>query len=259
MDCPEFAPDDRSGEQFCSSDRAATSTSVGRISLLAVTAFLLSVAGVFVSAGLAAIVLGVVSLRRIRRSRNAVKGRLIALAAIALSLVMIPLPALILEMYGTRGITPEIRCRSNLFQLGEAMRTYIAKEHQLPIQSRWCDLLMSTGAVDPNVFRCPGTQEVGWRFVYPLEVYLYLRHKSANRPRALRCDYAMNQYAESVLASPDAVLLYDSKPGWNQTGGPDMLTVDNHAGKGCNVLFVDTHAEFIRAGDLSQLKWKARE
>ncbi len=51
------------------------------------------------------------------------------------------------------------------------------------------------------------------------------------------------------------VLLYETHPGWNQVGGPEILTVDNHQGEGCNVLFVDGHVEFVKSPGLPQLRW----
>lgn len=52
------------------------------------------------------------------------------------------------------------------------------------------------------------------------------------------------------------VLLFETHPGWNQAGGPDILTTDNHQGDGCNVLFVDCHVDFVKMRDLDRLRWK---
>jgi hypothetical protein len=46
---------------------------------------------------------------------------------------------------------------------------------------------------------------------------------------------------------------------WNQTGGPDMLTIENHNGEGCNVFFNDMHVEFVKAERLGELKWGAEK
>ena len=73
------------------------------------------------------------------------------------------------------------------------------------------------------------------------------------------CDYAMNPHASPRRArdrkSREVVLLFESKPGWNQFGGPELLTTENHRGEGCNILFVDLHVEFVKAKDLGRLKW----
>ena len=69
----------------------------------------------------------------------------------------------------------------------------------------------------------------------------------------------MNKNIEKLDAGrtpPDMVLLFETHAGWNQSGGPEILTTDNHQGDGCNVLFVDSHVEFVRTKDLNDLKWK---
>jgi prepilin-type processing-associated H-X9-DG protein len=68
----------------------------------------------------------------------------------------------------------------------------------------------------------------------------------------------MNKNLENVdrkSAPPDMVLVFESSPGWNQYGGPELLTTDNHKGDGCYVLFVDGHIEFIEKQNLDELKW----
>ncbi len=53
------------------------------------------------------------------------------------------------------------------------------------------------------------------------------------------------------------VVLFETHPGWNQSGGPEILTTDNHQGEGCNVLLVDSHVEFVDTEHhLDNLKWK---
>jgi prepilin-type processing-associated H-X9-DG protein len=68
----------------------------------------------------------------------------------------------------------------------------------------------------------------------------------------------MNKYVEGFgdSAPSDIVVLFDAKAGWNQAGGPELLRTDNHGGEGCNVLFVDSHTEFIKTENLGELKWK---
>ena len=83
--------------------------------------------------------------------------------------------------------------------------------------------------------------------------------KCKGAPNDGRCNYAMNKNVEKlgVNAPPDMVLLFDDGPGWNQCGGPELITAENHKGDGCNVLFVDGHVEFVKTEDISKLKWTA--
>ena len=53
------------------------------------------------------------------------------------------------------------------------------------------------------------------------------------------------------------VLLFETKAGWNQHGGPDLLTFDNHDPKGGCVLLNDGTVKFIRTEEeLRRLRWK---
>jgi hypothetical protein len=119
----------------------------------------------------------------------------------------------------------------NLRQLGLAVLSY-ANDHggQFPPAKRWCDVLVER-SVDKKHFRCPGA-------------------------KAGPCNYAMNPHADPCDAG-DVVLLFDSRPGWNQHGGAELLTTENHrrAQPACTVFFVDGHSEYIKADRLDDLKW----
>jgi len=71
-----------------------------------------------------------------------------------------------------------------------------------------------------------------------------------------RSDYAINPYCRKE-SSADTVFLFESKPGWNQHGGPELFTFDNHDPKGGCVLLNDGSTKFIRTKEeLQQLYWK---
>jgi len=69
-------------------------------------------------------------------------------------------------------------------------------------------------------------------------------------------DYAMNSNCRE--SSPDnMVFLFESQPGWNQHGGPELFTFDNHDPRGGCVLLNDGTIRFIRTEEeLHQLRWK---
>ncbi len=55
----------------------------------------------------------------------------------------------------------------------------------------------------------------------------------------------------------NTVLLFETKDGWNQHGGPELFTFDNHDPKGGCVLLNDGTVKFIRTTEeLRQLRWK---
>ena len=67
----------------------------------------------------------------------------------------------------------------------------------------------------------------------------------------------MNPHADRWSA-PDVVLLFESAGGWNQAGGPELLTTKHHEGQGCNVLFVDGAIRFVKTEDIPRLKWEGK-
>ena len=68
--------------------------------------------------------------------------------------------------------------------------------------------------------------------------------------------YAMNPNCEPNSPA-DTVLLFETEGGWNQFGGPEILTTENHNGEGCNILFNGGYVEFVKTKNLDKLKWKA--
>ncbi len=67
--------------------------------------------------------------------------------------------------------------------------------------------------------------------------------------------YAMNPNCRPDSPS-DTVLLFETKAGWNQHGGPELFTFDNHDPKGGCVLLNDGTVKFIRTKEeLRQLRW----
>jgi hypothetical protein len=71
-----------------------------------------------------------------------------------------------------------------------------------------------------------------------------------------KCHYAMNPNCR-IDSPPDMVLLFETKAGWNQHGGPELFTFDNHEPKGGCVLLNDGTVKFIRTKEeLRQLRWE---
>lgn len=146
----------------------------------------------------------------------------ICLAVILIQLIEYPL--------GSR-----LWCRINLNSLGRAISLY-ADEHNdtYPAYDKWCDLLIEHGNISKSVLKCRSVRKRGL------------------------CDYAMNPNADPSGAS-DMVLLFESKSGWNQYGGEELLKLGKHVDKGCSILFNDGHIEFVRQIDLAKLKWKDKQ
>ncbi len=142
-------------------------------------------------------------------------------------------------------LTPEIRpfilrvqCAQNLDRLRLRFRFYTRDTRQYPSPAEWCDVIVrdwrARGYVDEYIFgpfMCPSASEG-------------------------KCHYAMNPACEPN-SSADTVLLFETKAGWNQCGGPELFTFDNHDPKGGLVLLNDGEVKFIRTEEeLKQLRWK---
>jgi hypothetical protein len=83
-----------------------------------------------------------------------------------------------------------------------------------------------------------------------------LEHLACPSVPTVGCHYAMNAKCKPD-SPPDTVLLFETKDGWNQHGGPDMCTFDNHDPKGGCVLLNDGTVKFIRTEEeLHALRWE---
>ncbi|MBA7674669.1 hypothetical protein ES703_82890 [subsurface metagenome] len=125
-------------------------------------------------------------------------------------------------------------CLANLHTLGKALAAY-AKEQdgKYPTTDKWCDLLIEHAEVSERAFVCPSAGEG-------------------------LCHYAINPNCKPNSPA-DMVLLFETKGGWNQFGGPEILTTENHKGKGCNILFNNGRVEFVKPERLGELKWEVEE
>ncbi|TKJ38888.1 MAG: hypothetical protein CEE38_04105 [Planctomycetes bacterium B3_Pla] len=185
-----------------------------------------------------AIILGIVSLVKISGSAGRLKGSGLAIAGIAVPPVCLPLVAIMMgilmpALARTRQFAFRIVCSTNMVALSKAMLIYSNDYGQNPTPEKWCDLLIEHVEVTPEMFRCKGAPEGP-------------------------SNYAINKHLEEFdgAAPAGTVLLFETYPGWNQAGGPEILTTENHEGDGCNIVFVDGHAEFVRTQTLNDLRWK---
>ena len=148
-----------------------------------------------------------------------------------------------------RKITPQIEafelrihCGANLRNLWHRLRLYYKAsgviEMIYPASTEWCDSMTraykSKGLLNKHIknpHKCPSAYE------------------------------GKNHYAMNPNCKPDSptdmVLLFETKSGWNQHGGPELFTFDNHDPKGGCVLLNDGTVKFIRTKEeLQQLRWK---
>ena len=106
------------------------------------------------------------------------------------------------------------------------------KDFIYPIPSDWCD-----------------TMEVAY-YKDNMKIHICPSAKKG------KCNYAMNPNCEPNSPG-DMVLLFETKAGWNQHGGPELFTFDNHDPRGGCVLLNDGTVKFIRTEEeLNALRWK---
>jgi hypothetical protein len=147
-----------------------------------------------------------------------------------------------LEIFEPPEIRPfklRFRCGLNMQRIYTAGPLYRKKVSSYPEPAEWCDIVMrdrmNTSYCSEErmreCFKCPSAGEG-------------------------KCHYAMNPHCEPN-SPPDTVLLFETKEGWDQHGGPELLTFDNHNPRGGCVLLNDGTVKFIRTkAELQQLRWK---
>ena len=143
-----------------------------------------------------------------------------------------------------------VQCTINLKNLWNRLRLYhkankgwpagaaAIREMAYPAPTEWCDAIVrvyeSIGTSEKNIMRphvCPSGGEG-------------------------KSHYAMNPNCRPN-SPPDTVLLFETKAGWNQHGGPELFTFNNHDPHGGCVLLNDGTVKFIRAKtELQELRWK---
>jgi prepilin-type processing-associated H-X9-DG protein len=245
MFCSKCGVENQDGAQICRScgwvltNAGALKAKTSALAITSLVLGILSFCTILLTAPLA-IIFGIISLIMISKSKGQLKGTGLAIAGIAVPVIALPFVALIMgitmpAMVRARMVAHRIVCGTNMSSITKAMLIYAGdNKDRFPDSDHWCDLLIQTEKCNKKQFKCVG-DKVG------------------------PSSYAMNKNVEKLgsKSSPDMVLLFESKPGWNQSGGPELLTTENHSGEGCNVAFCDGHVAFIRAEDIAKLKWTA--
>lgn len=211
---------------------------------MAIAALVLGILGIF-TCGLAAIVglvLGIIALSDISRSRGQLTGRGMAIAGICTSAAGLALAIgvttamLYPVFFRARERARDARCLSNIRQLGMALMMYASDfDEVLPPAGRWSDGIVPY-LKNRNIFVCP------------------------NVPN-LPCGYAFNRAMASrrlaIVGEPHrTVLLFESDLGWNGSGGPEALTgAPRHDGQD-TFAFADGHAKKCSRSEAAQFLWR---
>ncbi|MBN2019382.1 MAG: hypothetical protein JW749_04080 [Sedimentisphaerales bacterium] len=180
--------------------------------------------------------LGIISDSQIRKGKGIFWRRFCSLSS--LSIVGIIIGIALLLAHPHRIAPPRIVCTYHLGNLVKAILLYAEDvENVYPETEDWCDLLVQHSDIHKKEFICPEAVKYG-----------------DEGP----CHYAMNPNCKPDSPN-DVVLLFETKGGWNQFGGPELLTFENHKPKGVSVGYNDGHVEFIKPEEIDKLKWKAED
>jgi prepilin-type processing-associated H-X9-DG protein len=165
-------------------------------------------------------------------------------------------------------------CGTNLKQLGVSALTYVCYyDDVVPNWNNWCDQLITEANIFPKLFICKGSDAIYGESSYALnenvigkklselpkdmvlifETNLGLEgNERANLLRE-RISFKESSATHKFFTGDEKVYLNR----WNQVGGPDDLTLENHNGEGCNVGFVGGHVMFMQAVFIDKMLWSA--
>ncbi len=239
----------------------------------------------FVGAWILSLIMGIAALAKIKESSGILKGRGFAIAGVVTSGVGLTLACLcIMRARRIHTISPRVICGTNLRGLGKALQIYANDyDDQYPTAEKWCDLLIAYIDVGPKQFVCKGSDAkigesshafnknlIGKR---PTEVspdVVVLFETDFGKNPAGRQELFGNREWYKELSSRgdkwDLEWIKKYRPSekvykqrWNQFGGPEILTTENHKGKGCNILFNNGRVEFVKPEQLGELRWEVEE
>jgi len=138
-----------------------------------------------------------------------------------------------------RNLLQRVSCAAKIGSFRHKLR-YVGDRKTYPAPEKWCDAVVEAWQITGSekekeyvagYFKCPSKQEG-------------------------RCNYALNPACKPDSPG-DVVLIFEAEAGWNQNGGPELFTFDNHDPKGGFVLLNDRTVKFIRTeGELKQLRWE---
>lgn len=179
-------------------------------------------------------------------------------------LLVVVLLALLPGTCPPKKLTHRLVCRTNMKGLGTALMVYAFDyDDKLPIEN-WCDLLVMEVDVSPKSFVCPKSDCVEGESSYALNLAAAEIGTTAPASMVLMFETSAGRKGERKTLDTKRkfqTFLEDMKLGkvykdrWNQIGGPELLTLEHHDGKGANFLFVDGRAEFVHANRLHELQW----
>ena len=257
-----------------------TDESVGLNEVAGIIGGILTMVSLLLS--LAAVLMGIIAIVIIFFFRQKLKGYVPSLGGI-----LFPLFAFALFMPTQGRLTPAVSrkmCTFHLEGLGRKIETFAVKnEGKLPSANNWCDVLVTEADSAASYFCCRMSRAKVGESSYALnknvagmklseipdDVVLLFETNSGrtefarDTPLSSRTSYEqLHFYWEQEVylgrqeqGAQEKVF----KNRWNQVGGFEILTTENHNNRGANILFADGHSEFVQTKDVTNLRWKPEE
>jgi type II secretory pathway pseudopilin PulG len=213
---------------------------IPKTSGMAIASLVLGILGGCGITALVGLILGIISMNKIRQSKGALTGNGIALAGTIVSgifLLMIPLlAAMLLPAFAkAKERAQTIQCVNNMKQLSLAVRLYSNDNNdRFPPAATWCDAILADTGGSTKIFQCPAGDG------------------------SKRCDYAFNAKlggANANKANPMTVLLFEAGGGWNASGGPELMLKQPRHGRIFVVAFADGSVQQFHESDVAALRW----
>lgn len=209
---------------------------------LAIASLVCGISGLFCGVtAIVGLVLGIISLNNIKKSKGQLGGSGIALAGTIVSgvfLLIVPfmLAAMLLPALAkAKQKAQTINCVNNMKQLALAVRIYSGdNKDQFPPAATWCDAIQSKAGSE-RIFQCPAADD-----------------------KAQRCHYAFNARLAGLDVSkvaPDTVLIFETGGGWNLSGGPELMLDHSRHGRVFVVALADGSVQQINESRLNTLRW----
>lgn len=188
---------------------------------------------------------------------------------VLVSLILISLPP--------AGRPDWVMCATNVSGLGKALYMYTSDyDGQYPQADKWCDLLVMNYKVKLEYLVCKGSDAKIGESSYALNKNIAGKNSSeipedtvilfetnfGKNPIGRDGTLGDREWYKSLNSLSERRNLKQHKHSekvyklrWNQVGGPELLTMENHKGEGCNVVFGDWHVEYVKAERIGELKW----
>jgi prepilin-type processing-associated H-X9-DG protein len=223
----------------------ATPATAPKTSGMAIASLVLGILGPL-SCGLTALVgliLGIISMNKIKESGGQLGGHGLALAGTIVSgvfLLIVPISVgsamLLPALSKAKAKAQSISCINNVKQLNLGVMLYAqVNGDRCPAAEAWCDAVL-TNVGSAKVFQCVSAD--------------------SNR----RCHYAFNGKLGGLkmadISNPGrTVMIFETEGGWNLSGGREQALKRPRHAQGLVVGFADGHVELVTNSRLAQLVW----